>query len=169
MTRFAVLIALLLLPLACFAGEEKKRDRIMMDIPKFLEHQRALRADLESERHAHIDASARQRAYNAQDTLFMLLDGIESIDELSPDGKIQVYNAQNIVAAVLEDSELSREVCKKETHVGTHMVVLVCMTVAEHRAIEEAHHEMLMKTRNCRPAVPRASGTMPSVDACNQG
>ena len=59
MTRYAVLIALLLLSLTCFAGEEKKRDKVMMDIPKFLQHQRELREDLESERHAHIDASAR--------------------------------------------------------------------------------------------------------------
>ncbi|HET7842710.1 MAG TPA: hypothetical protein VFL14_01070 [Xanthomonadales bacterium] len=128
------------------------------DVPKYLDHQRDLRDDvMYSKKFKHVQKRDRERLYKAQDEIFSLLEGRASVDELSPDQLIALYDAQGVVNAVLEDAELDREVCKREKLVGSHRSSLVCMTVREQRRIKESHKTMMLAPRTCNNGVGGAS------------
>jgi len=161
-----VLPALLLLfaPIAAaFASDVAPKPTVIRDVGDWVGHQRDVRAEFETaKRWAHVKPRDKERLYAAQDQAFALLDGRASVDELSTDQKLELYNAQGVIASVLTEAELDREVCKRETLVGSHRSGLVCMTVREKRRIQEMDHDMLMAPRNCRP-------TGQPDDPCDQG
>lgn len=137
-----------------FAGPAAIRD-----VPKYLDHQRDLREDVQySKKFAHVGKDAKARLYKAQDEIFSLLEGRSSVDELSTDQRIALFNAQETVNSVLTDAELDREVCKREKVLGSHRSSLVCMTVREARGIKETDKTMLMAPRVCDPKTGCGAG-----------
>lgn len=166
----ATALPILLLAIGFVAGTTRAADidavpkpATIRDIDDWIGHQRDVRAEFEtSKRWAHVKKAEKQRLYAAQDEAFALLEGHSSIDELGTDERIALYNAQGVIAAVVTNAELDREVCKREKVLGSHRANLVCMTERERRRIEEADHDMLLAPRNCRPT------GLPD-DPCNQG
>lgn len=139
-------IAFLLLCATSALAEPAK----VLDVATFLEQQRDVREDFQhSKKFKHVDAAAKARLYRAQDEIFVLLEGKRSVDELSTDQRIALFNAQETVSTVLLDAELDREVCKREKMVGSHRATLVCLTVREQRAMKEMARDMLMAPRVC--------------------
>jgi hypothetical protein len=101
---------------------------VIKDVARFLDYQRDVRDDVESSKFKHMDESSKERLFAAQDEIFGLLKGRKSIDELSHEQQIELYNAQNLVAGILTDAELDRPVCKREKRVGSNMATTVCTT-----------------------------------------
>lgn len=123
---------------------------VIKDIAKFLDYQRDLRGDMQDgSKFKHVDGSSKRRVFAAQDTLFSLLQGKRSIDELQDDQRIAVYNAQAEIAAVLTDAELDRPVCKRERPIGSNMMKTICITKRESREIQERQRANNLRTRAC--------------------
>ena len=146
--RYLFCLALLVAgPLASAA--DAPAPQVIRDIPAFLDHQRDLRAELGTRRYRHLDDDAKSRLRSAQDTLFTLLDGKRTTDELSGDDLIAVFNAQTTVAAVLEDAELDRPLCRRERLIGSNRMQTVCETKRERRDRGEHARELRLTPRGC--------------------
>lgn len=145
-------IALLLMLLSCPLAFATPEPTPIPDVAKYLDHQRDLREDFRySKKFKHVDNENKERLYKAQDEVFMLLEGRKSVDELSPDQLIALYNAQGTINAVLTDAELDREICKREKTLGSHRSTLVCISVRDARRMKEEGKTMLMAPRVCDP------------------
>jgi len=135
-----------------------------LDIDAFVQQQRVIRDNIETGRsHSYMDNETKERLFRAQDQMFSLLENRGSIDDLDQDELIELYNAQGTVNALLTDSELDRDVCRRLTTVGTHRVGIACYPVREWRRIQEEQETMMMAPRACMP------GMVPdgSPDPCN--
>jgi hypothetical protein len=144
--RPALLACLLLCSATALAAPPAK----VLDVDTFLDQQRDVREDFEhSRKFKHVAAGEKQRLYRAQDEMFSLLEGRRSVDELSTDQRIALYNAQEVVSSVLLEAELDREVCKREKVLGSHRSSLVCTTVREQRQMKEMARDMLLAPRVC--------------------
>lgn len=160
MPRIASLsVALFALALAAPVAAKKT-----LDIDTFVQQQRIIRADIESGRkYRDMDNETKERLYAAQDQMFGLLEGRGSIDDLDQDELIELYNAQGKVNALLTDSELERDVCRRLATVGTHRVGIACYSVREWRRIRETDEAMMLAPRVCQPGMAPAG-----ADPCNQ-
>jgi len=137
-----------------------------LDIDSFVAQQQAIRADIEAGRkYQDMDNDTKERLFRAQDDMFSLLEGRGSIDDLDQDEVIDLYNAQNIVNALLTDSELERDVCRRVTNVGTHRVGIACYSAREWRRIKETDDSMMRAPRVCQPGFADTT----SADSCMQG
>ena len=157
---FATILAMALVPWPAAAEQALSRSRI--DIPAFLAYQHTVREAVASgRRFRHLDNETRQRLFGAQDQLFGLLEGKESIEELDNDEQVAVYNAQGVVNAVLADAELDREVCTREQALGSHRVQTVCMTIREREEMREFTQDQIRrrKAKGCSNAAS-SSGAM---------
>lgn len=123
---------------------------VIDDVPKFLDYQRDLRDDLGSPKFRHIGNASRRKLIEAQDELFALLKGKRSIEELTREQRVAVYNAQHLIAGIVTDAELDRPICKREKRVGSNMAQTVCTT----KRRQDEHYDELQRSlrapRNCR-------------------
>lgn len=161
MRQFAVLIvATLGFAFVAPADAAKK-----LDVETFIAQQMLIRADVEAGRkYPGMDNATKERLFAAQDEIFALLRGRGSIDDLDQDEVIALYNAQGSVNAVLTDSELDRDVCRRLTTVGTHRVGIACYSVREWRRIKETDDTMLRAPRVCQGGMAPA-GSDPCMQA----
>src|SRR6187549_4175715 len=108
----AALLALLVSGIVSAASDKAVIEK---SVPDFLAKQQLLRKDLkETKKFSHIDNSSKERIYVAQDTLFQLLHGKQTVDELNDDEKLKVYNAQIEIAAVMENAEADKPICENK-------------------------------------------------------
>ncbi len=115
MHRFAFLLALALASFAVGAQQSSQDERIV-DIEAFLAQQQEIRADMAgAKKFKHVTDYDKRRLYAAQDQIFTLLTGRTSTDELDSDQLVALYNAQEVVNAVLAEAELDRPICERET------------------------------------------------------
>ena len=151
---------------ALAAQEEPQR---IDDVQAYVEHQHKLRSKIErGKEFAHMDEQSKRKALKAQDRIFLLLDERDSIDELTQEQMVQLYNAQNVVNGFVADAELERQICRREKHVGSHRVKLVCLSAREWRQVYDATQRDLRAPRTCSP-MPGGSTASSGVDPCNQG
>lgn len=105
-------------------------------VPEILATQHALRAKLdqregEYSKFSHADLARMRRA---QDTVFEVLDGVTSLDELNAAERTELSNALSQIKATLASDEGSRLICHRERKTGTNLVTKRCETVAEREA-----------------------------------
>ena len=135
--KILALAAMLLFATAVSADNAQQAPSVVIkDVAKFLDYQRDVRDDVKSSKFKHMDESSKEKLLAAQDEIFGLLKGRKSIDELTHEQQVELYNAQNLVAGILTDAELDRPVCKREKRVGSNMATTVCTTkrqMDEHR------------------------------------
>jgi hypothetical protein len=98
--------------------------------------QHGLRERLErrSGEYAHFDDAAVRKMEQAQDRVFAMLSGVNSLDQLNPTQKVELSNALDEVKAVLTDNENNRLVCHIERKIGSNMMQRRCETVADREA-----------------------------------
>ena len=51
--------------------------------------------------------------------------------ELQPEERIELYNAQETIVAMVRNDDKGRMVCKKEIRLGSRMPTTECLTVAQ--------------------------------------
>ena len=147
------------------AGEERVR---ITDVDEYVDHQHVLRRDVEhGKRFKHVDEQSKRELFAAQDRIFAILEGRDSVDELTDQQQVDLYNAQNVVNGVVADAELDREVCRREKHIGSNRVKLVCLSKREWRQVYDDTQRDIRAPRTCQPT----SGALGSsgADPCNQG
>lgn len=68
---------------------------------------------------------------DSRDRMAALLDGRATARELLPDQRIELYNAQEAITAILRSDDKNRRVCKRVHSTGTRLAKAECLTVAE--------------------------------------
>ena len=86
------------------------------------------------------------------DRIAMLLGPAQSVDQLDPTRRVEVFNEQDKVNTLLTNAHKeSRLVCRREKPTGSHRPSTLCLTVAERRRQREAANDLLRYN-------PRAQG-----------
>ncbi len=79
-----------------------------------------------------------------------------SIDELSDDDRIRLFNAQEHANAILTQHDGRRLICERHTPTGSHRPEKRCMTLAE-RERATADSRRFMDSVQSRRALPRSN------------
>ena len=70
----------------------------------------------------------------AQDKVFAMLQGVSSLDQLSPNQKTDLSNSLDEIKATLLANEGNRQICHRERKTGSNLIELRCETVADREA-----------------------------------
>ena len=115
---------------------------------------RAAQADLrkaierKSGNYSHFTDAERKAIFAKQDELTVLVDGKNTIDELGPDGKIEVANALEAVNALVNRAEDNRLICERVKPLGSNRPQNKCMSVGERRRLrDDAQRQGLRPTK----------------------
>jgi hypothetical protein len=117
---------------------------------EFLKFHNDVARKLESKSYEHVDNERRRDVASAQAEIKSVLNGKRSMDELSDAQRIELFNAHEHVVSILNDAELDRRICKRETKIGSHRGELVCTTKRAMQA-RNADKANFRRTRACSP------------------
>jgi hypothetical protein len=89
----------------------------------------------------------------AQDEVSSIVDGKDTLDQLSIDEKVRIENALELIDAKVVDTRAAsddQDVCWRERASGTHLKVTRCGTRAEMREAREDARDHLDRPKPCR-------------------
>jgi len=106
---------------------------------EIMREQRAIREQTENStgRYSRFKPEAVAQLTRAQEKIFRLLDGKQTVEHLNMHQKVELFNALEEVKAVLNDNEQDRLICRREHKVGTTIRETRCATVAQRKDLEE--------------------------------
>jgi hypothetical protein len=135
-----VLLLLLLFPLLAVARSGSDHAPLRFDPAGFDAQRERLQQAIASEtRYSEISAVERREVSAALDTIGTLFERGDSLDALSAEDRAALRAAEQRLNAALSDAaESSRQVCRRETRLGSNMPVRVCKSVARLRQESEA-------------------------------
>jgi Skp family chaperone for outer membrane proteins len=110
-----------------------------------LSTQRELREHLDKRdgEYARYSDESVRKMERAQDQVFSMLTGVDSLDQLNDGDRIKLSNALDEVKSVLLAKEDSRLICHLERKIGSNMMQRRCETVAQRQAnADEARRQM---------------------------
>ena len=146
MLRRLVLVALFSIAGSLSAAETL----VVKSVPEYLARQEALRQDLvANRRYAHLDFQARQQIFDAQEELQRLLQGKQSIQELDQAERVSVYNADGLIAGILQDAEADRPMCEQVQKLGSRLTSVECISKRQRAQIRANSQDTLLKPRYC--------------------
>lgn len=130
-----------------FAGVASAQDRdARVDVNGgFAVQQQKIMAALDDGKsYSEIGKADREKVVAALSRIGMTLRHAGSVENLSPDQKVAVFNDQELANAILTKAgEDSRLICKREMATGSHRTTTQCLTVAErNRARERARQDL---------------------------
>lgn len=73
----------------------------------------------------------------AQDRIFKLLDGVDTLEQLDRGQQVELFNFLEEVKAVLVENARDRRICRRERKTGTTLGEVRCETVAEGEKIPQ--------------------------------
>jgi sulfur relay (sulfurtransferase) DsrF/TusC family protein len=146
-----LVVGLVMIAGAAFAAEPQQ------SVAEILKLQHGIRERLESPhgeytRFSDADIAKMERA---QDKVFLMLDGVKSLDELKDNEKTDLSNALDEVKATLLANEKNRLICHRERKTGTNLTSLHCETVGEREANA---HDAQEQMRELGPNMQHISG-----------
>ena len=154
----ALSVSLFLCSATAFAaGTEMQSQDAPQTASEILQFQKELRTKLDNptgeySRFSEADVAKMKRA---QDNVFSVLSGVDSLDQLSLDQKTSLSNSLDVIKATLLSDEDNRLICHRERKIGTNLVAKRCETVAERNArAKEAQEQM----RQMAPTVQTRGG-----------
>lgn len=93
--------------------------------------------------------SDRKKLVEKQDAVLAMIEGKQTVDQLDPPVRMDVFNRLEEIRALVEQAEDSRMVCEYEKRIGTNMKTRVCRTVAQQREQMRQAQEHLGRGGNC--------------------
>lgn len=148
MTRKLLLLLVLAVPAVAFA---KPAELPVRSGEPFAAQQQKVRADLQAgEVYSEISAEHRGQVVAALERMSLVI-GDGSIESLSPEKKIAVFNDQELVNTVLTKArEDSRQICRREKTLGSQMASTQCFTVAERERMKRSSQNYLQSVQGGR-------------------
>lgn len=141
--RSLVILACLVQSFSAGASDIKVEESIDVQAP-FAAQAQKIRQDLMGDDYAEISREDRSKVDSALQRMEALLAGDAGIAKLNEADKVQLFNDQELVNAVLTKArDDSRLVCRREKTVGSHRATSQCLTVAERRRLREQSFELL--------------------------
>ena len=155
-------MSLFLCSAAAFADstDPQAQDQQPQTVAEILHFQKDLRSKLDSptgeySRYSEADTAKMKRA---QDSVFSMLSGVDSLDQLNLDQKTSLSNSLDVIKATLLSDEGNRLICHRERKLVTNIVSKRCETVADRNArAKEAAHGLREMQRNST-LQPRSRG-----------
>ena len=117
-------------------------------IDEFLAHQDYIRAGIQDGSYGDIRAEEIELVIERQAELRAVLAGVESVDDLSEEDKIRIWNAQNAINGVLTRSLADTPICRREAVLGSHRQRTVCLTPRQSEKLREDSRESLRYLQN---------------------
>lgn len=156
-TKTALLILLILLAGPALADDVAAQGS-RFDSQAFQERKARIESDFaQGDRYSAISEFDRRQVLEALDRIAAALDGVQDVEELTPQERADLFTDQELVNTVLTDArEHSRVVCKREGTVGTRFKSTRCKTVAEWDAIRENSQRAVRK--KAAPNILRPGG-----------
>lgn len=149
------LLAILLL-LCAGVGNVAARENVQadMDLPKIREEQTALRARMQAgeDPFSAWPAGKRQAVLQRQDRVLRLIDGKQSVEEISEDQRNGLFNDLEGIQAALAGTERERMICKRVRRIGSHRMETICRSAAQQAESEAEHARTVDRARDCSQA-----------------
>jgi hypothetical protein len=101
------------------------------------------RMDTHYGEYSRFDDASLVRMKRAQDKVFAMLDGVQSLDQLNDFQKTNLSNALDEIKAVLTANEGNRLICYRERKTGSNMIERRCETAAQREARARDSQEQL--------------------------
>ena len=123
-------------------------------VDEIVAQQKQIREDLQSgaEHYRYVEPIERRQVYVAQRQVFQILEGRTSLDGLSADENIALFNALKRIEAALVKEPGDEMVCERARLAGTGRYEMVCMTRRERDRRARAAKEALMFRPACTSA-----------------
>lgn len=148
----------LLLPATAMAtidsgGQAFKPDKGLDLTASFGEQRAAINKALsDGETYSELQPADLRVVQDSLGRISTLLGDAQTIDQMSPDAKVELFNEQEKVNTLLVQAHKdSRMVCRREKPTGSHRPTTLCLTVAERRRQREAANDFFRYN-------PRAEG-----------
>lgn len=141
----ALSISLLFCSATAFAASADPQDQQPQTVAEILQVQKDLRSKLDNptgeySRYSQEDITRMRRA---QDNVFSMLNGVDSLDQLNENQKTRLSNSLDEIKAILVADRGDRLICYRERRTGTNLVEKRCETAAQREArAQEAAEEM---------------------------
>ncbi|HZX78937.1 hypothetical protein [Lysobacter sp.] len=143
----ASVLGLILCASAAFASTD--RDALLID--DIRAQQSEIRAGVESRSGPYKSLSDAQRneLLSRQGRMLRTLEGKQSIEELSEQQRVDVFNTLEWIEGVVNNSEDERMVCERRPILGSHRKERVCKTEAQWAREREAARRALEARGAC--------------------
>lgn len=141
-------VALLILSLGCCGAALADGARVALLEGDFVAQKAAITDQLkDGKTFNEITSENRREVLNALDRMEAILAGKNSVDDLNPQQRTELFNHQEVVNVLLTNAERdSRVLCDRRQTLGSHMRKTQCESVAERRARHEAARNLLERT-----------------------
>lgn len=141
MIRIAICALLLAASSSVFASQQQ----VALDEGNFADQRQEIEEDLaDGKTYAEISNSDRATVRESLHRIGNRLEGVDSIDSLDMETKVDIFNEQEKINTILTQAAAdSRLVCERSAPTGTRMRKTQCQTVAERRRrAEDDKHNM---------------------------
>jgi hypothetical protein len=154
----AVCLAMSALPVQ---AENLEKLRVNALEGAFAEQKAAILEGLGSGKYAKMEAREAAEVRTELARIERLLDGVNDAADMTPEGRVQLMNAQGLINTLLTKSEYDQmQVCRRQTTVGSNFRHTICETVAERRARRERDQEELHRFRHLQPGFDPTEGNI---------
>lgn len=113
------------------------------DIGEFLDYQRAMRKNFDDGMTGSLTPDEVAEVRRQQDIVFAALDGVDDIEALDDDARLEVYNAQQTINGIITKNTANTPICRREATLGSHRQRTVCMTPAQRAEAADNAQRML--------------------------
>lgn len=139
--------ALLLACAVAFASADPQQ----LTIRDIVTQQTQLRAQVVAGKGAFKDMEKRDRAalIERQDRVLAMLGGAQTLDEMPPDQRTEVFNDLEWIKAAISKAEDERMVCEYTRSVGSNRMTSICMTAKQQRENRNGAQESLRRAYKC--------------------
>jgi len=119
-------------------------------VSEILQFQHALRAKIDTANgeYSRFDEGQISRMKQAQDNVFRMLAGVNSLDDLNETQKIEVSNSLDQIKAILLANEGNRLICYREKKTGTNLLTKRCETYADREARARETQQQMIDANN---------------------
>ena len=119
--------------LLAFATTAQAGSRPGNRVADIVSQQREIRADVKAEKNGwdNIAADKRQELLGKQDQLMVLIDGKQTLDELTPTDHATAVQTLEWIDAMASKADDERQVCRRERATGTNRIATVCRSVGD--------------------------------------
>jgi len=134
-----IIIVTLSLALAATAYAKPAGPLVQMDANGSVAEQIAqVQAAIEGDDYSEIGSKDKGLVKEALGRIATRMGNHQSVEELSPPDRLEVFNDQQVVNTILTRARAdSRMVCNRERMIGSNRHQNVCLTVAQRRAAQE--------------------------------
>ena len=156
----ALLLTLSLSPLASMAADapaaanhatgpqDVRRIELMHDIPAYLDRLNETVMMAKKGEYGRLSRHDKERVEAAQSQITLILRDRTDDSGLTEDQRLEIFNAQELIAGILRADEDNRIVCTHEQVTGTRLTSSECLTVGQRKARAAHAREEVQKIQD---------------------